>query len=329
MEQIYQVELKKVSVTPPALHHDGETVTILKDVSFSIYEGEWVTLLGRNGSGKSTLAKAVAGCRIPGATGSRSSRLQEAAEGKPLPIVLQHPEASLLGATPWEDVVLLLEQNGLQAETIAEEAERALSRAGLGERLWQPIETLSGGQKQLVAIAGCLAMRSPLLVLDEVTAMLETEAAAGVLEQVRQLHRTGVTVLWITQKLDEIEQGDRVAAMSGGRLVFDGTAEQWFDRAGAAENMRKNWIGEREAAGCGGAEKADVGSRAGLRFEPGKQGISCSGSEDGKLSMCERLGFAAPYAVQVAWELERLGVKLRPLPFTAEMLAEAVKRYGG
>lgn len=289
LEQKCQVELKLVSVTPPSLHHGADAVTILKDVSFSIYEGEWVTLLGRNGSGKSTLAKAVAGCRIPGATGNRSSRLQTAAAGKPIPIVLQQPEASMVGATPWEDVVLLLEQNGLPPETIAEEAERALCRVGLGERLRQPIETLSGGQKQLVAIAGCLAMRSPLLVLDEVTSMLEPEAAAGVLEQVRQLHRSGTTVLWITQKLDEIRQGDRVAAMSGGRLEFDGTAEQWFSRAGAAE----------------------------------------SGNNNDKRSMCERLGFEAPYAVQVAWELERLGVRLRPLPFTADMLAEAVKRYGG
>lgn len=254
---------------------------ILSQIDLTIHKGQWVTLLGRNGSGKSTLAKAIAGFRMPGITGQIRRQPRSELHGKPIPIVLQQPEASMVGSTPWEDVVLLLEQNELKADSIIGRAESALREVGLGDRLHQPIETLSGGQKQLVAIAGCLAMQSPLLVLDEVTSMLDPEAAQAVLERVRSLHAAGATVLWITQRLEELPPGGRIAALADGRLIFDGSAEEWFDRA------------------------------AGGTLE----------------SICEKLGFEAPYAAQVAWELEREGVRLRPFPFTAELLAEAVNNY--
>jgi energy-coupling factor transport system ATP-binding protein len=276
-----QIELKQVTVTPPVMMEGQKQLPIIREVSLSIHNGEWISLLGRNGSGKSTLAKVAAGFRIAGTAGQVIRSIQTAAQGKPIPIVMQQPEAAMIGATPWEDVVLLLEQNELPSAVISYEAERALQRVGLGERMYQPIETLSGGQKQLVAIAGCLAMRSPLLVLDEVTAMLDPEASNDVLAQVRSLHQNGVTIIWITQKLEELQGGDRIIAMNEGSVVFDGAADAWFARS----------------------------------------------SQGAKDSLCEELGFEAPYAAQVAWELEEQGVKLHPFPFTAGMLAEAVSRY--
>jgi energy-coupling factor transport system ATP-binding protein len=276
-----QIEMKQVTVTPPVMLEGQKQKPIIRDISFTIYKGEWISLIGRNGSGKSTLAKAAAGFRIAGAAGQVIRSEQTAAQGKPVPIVMQQPEAAMIGATPWEDVLLLLEQNELPAHLIPYEAKRALQRVGLGERMHQPIETLSGGQKQLVAIAGCLAMQSPLLVLDEVTAMLDPEASSSVLEQVRELHRNGTTIIWITQKLEELYDGDRVIAMNDGALVFEGQAGAWFARTSASA----------------------------------------------KDSICEQLGFEAPYAAQVAWELEEQGYLLRPFPFTAIMLAEAVSRY--
>nr|MBC9199482.1 ABC transporter ATP-binding protein [Paenibacillus sp. PL91] len=276
-----QIEMKQVTVTPPVMLEGQQQAPIIRDISLTICKGEWISLLGQNGSGKSTLAKAAAGFRIAGAAGQVIRSIQTAAQGKPIPIVMQQPEAAMIGATPWEDVLLLLEQNELPAHTIPYEAERALQRVGLGERMHQPIGTLSGGQKQLVAIAGCLAMQSPLLVLDEVTAMLDPEASSAVLEQVRELHRNGVTIIWITQKLEELCEGDRIIAMNDGGIVFDGQAGAWFARTSASA----------------------------------------------KDSICEQLGFEAPYAAQVAWELEEQGYMLRPFPFTAAMLAKAVSRY--
>ncbi|MDQ8733272.1 ABC transporter ATP-binding protein [Paenibacillus sp. LHD-38] len=278
---MYQIELKQITVTPPTLLDGQMLQPIVKDVSLSIRQGEWISLLGRNGSGKSTVAKVAAGYRIAGVTGQVLRSIETAALGKPIPIVMQQPEAAMIGATPWEDVVLMLEQNGLETLDIPYEAECALRNVGMGERLHQPIETFSGGQKQLVAIAGCLAAKTPILVLDEVTAMLDPESASSVLEQVRSLQQSGVTVIWITQKLEELRPGDRIIAMDEGTILFDGQAESWFVRSKAGVND----------------------------------------------SLCEKHGFEAPYAAQVAWELDTQGVRLRPFPFTANMLAEAVKRY--
>lgn len=282
LEQAIQIEMKQITVTPPVMLEGHMRKPIIKDISITIHQGEWITLLGRNGSGKSTVAKVVAGYRVAGAVGQVIRNIQSAAKGRPLPIVMQQPEAGMVGATPWEDVLLLLEQNELAGDEIPLKAELALRSVGMGERLHQPIETLSGGQKQLVAIAGCIAMSSPLLVLDEVTAMLDPEASSSVLKQVRELQKSGVTVIWITQKLEELQEADRIIALNEGTVVFDGQAEAWFARSA-----------------------------------PHK-----------KDSLCERLGFEAPYAAQVAWELEEQGVVLSPFPFTAELLAKVVKQYG-
>lgn len=281
MENNCIVELQNITVIPNALGEGRETLPILNDVSFRINRGEFITLIGHNGSGKSTLAKIVAGFRTTGVTGKISRRIETAARGKRTPIVMQQPEASMVGSTAWEDVVLMLEQNEMESSHIIPFAEQALHQVGMGERMHQPIETLSGGQKQLVAIAGCLAAQSPLLVLDEVTAMLDPEAAELVLERVRTLQKSGVTVVWITQKLEELGAGDRIVAMHDGGIAYDGLADEWYSRL---------LNGQTE-------------------------------------SVCELLGFEAPYTVRVAWELELLGVQLRPFPFTSDMLAEAVNRY--
>lgn len=281
LEALCLIELKEISVTPPVMNERLQPQSILKDVNIRVHKGEWITVIGRNGSGKSTLAKVTAGLRMAGVKGKQLRNKEILAHGRQIPIVMQQPEASMIGATPWEDVVIMLEQNGEDAATIIERAEQALNLVGMASQMHQSIETLSGGQKQLVAIAGCFAVGSPLLFLDEVTAMLDPEAASFVLNQVRALHQSGITVLWITQKLEELRPGDRIFAINEGSIVYDGEADGWFSRSDA-------------------------------------------GATD---SLCERLGFEAPYTVQVAWSLESQGIKLRPFPFTAEMLAQAVKRY--
>jgi energy-coupling factor transport system ATP-binding protein len=278
---ISEVELSGVTVRPIAFVERQQPIEpILKQVDLHIRSGEWITLVGRNGSGKSTLAKVIAGGRVDGLSGNVK---RSDPESRLVPIVMQQPEAAMVGATPWEDVVLMLEQNEAEEQGIAALAEQALQAVGLGDRLHQPISTLSGGQKQLVAIAGCLAVYSPLLVLDEATSMLDPEAAAFVLKQARAIHSKGTTVIWITQKLDELDEGDRIVAMQDGGIAFDGGASNWYRR------------------------------------EDGQEGDS----------VCESLGFDAPYTVQLAWEMEDLGLSLDPFPIVPAMLAKAVSGYGG
>lgn len=283
MESTCIIEMKEILVYPPQMKEGEQPPAILMNANIKIHKGDWITLLGRNGSGKSTLAKVTVGHRMGSVKGKviRSTEIRE--YGKPIPMVMQQPEASMIGATAWEDVVIMLEQNEAPAAIIIERAEEALNMVGMGERMHQPIESLSGGQKQLVAIAGCLAVQSPILVLDEVTAMLDPDASSFVLERVRALHAAGVTVVWITQKLEELNEADRIIALKAGSVVYDGGADGWF-----------------------------------LRSTPAAPD-----------SICEQLGFQAPYSAQVAWGLEEQGITLRPFPFTAEMLAEAVKQYGG
>ncbi|MDQ6419169.1 ABC transporter ATP-binding protein [Paenibacillus sp. LHD-117] len=219
--------------------------TVLHPVRLSIHRGEWVSLLGANGSGKSTLAKAIAGMPLDGVSGIVERRLSaERTAGGATPIVLQNPDAGLVGSSPWEDVVLMLEQWGNANESrIASVAEDALHSLRLGERMHQPIETLSGGQKQLTAIAGCLAASPELLILDEVTAMLDPDMSDYVLREVRRLHAAGTTVVWITQKMNELEGDDSVWVMSGGELVYEGDGYGFFRRSvpGAVDSPAESY----------------------------------------------------------------------------------------
>lgn len=223
-------ELSKVSVKPLTY---GEQLNpqpyLLQAINLSITEGEWINLIGRNGSGKSTLARLLAGFGAFQVEGKVYKDRSRFATGQ-VPIVLQQPDASMVGSTPWEDVLTMLEQHGVEGEKIPALAEAALHQTGLHARMHQPVQTLSGGQKQLTAIAGCLAVQSPMLILDEVTAMLDPEACLHVMDKVRELNSRGVTVIWITQKLEELAAGDRVLALEKGGLRFDGEAERFFER---------------------------------------------------------------------------------------------------
>ncbi|GGG80190.1 energy-coupling factor transporter ATP-binding protein EcfA1 [Paenibacillus radicis (ex Gao et al. 2016)] len=273
------LQLTDVAVRAFTANEQEEPVAILKNIHMRVEQGEWIALIGRNGSGKSTLLKLIAGFQAGEASGfldwgdALASR-----SGIKAPIVMQQPEASMVGATPIEDLIIMLEQNGVKGELIAEQAANALARTGMLDRGHQPVGTLSGGQKQRVAIAGCLAVDAPILLMDEPTAMLDPEASIYVHDIVRKLNRSGIAVIWITQKLDELREGDRVIALEQGEIVFDGAAEGFYARSRAMD------------------------------------------------SVCERLGFEAPYVVQTAWELEKHGVELASLPLTPAALAKAVQR---
>lgn len=279
------IELLDVTVKPMAFEEPANQPDLIKDLRLRIAKGEWITVIGRNGSGKSTLAKLLAGYKaglIKGQIIRNSEVIGDASQE--IPIVMQQPDASMVGATPWEDVIMMLEQHGTKEDQIIERAEQALERTGMLARAHQAVGTLSGGQKQLTAVAGCLALHAPMLVLDEATAMLDPEASMAVLQRVRDLHQTGVTVIWITQKLTEISSTDRVLALEHGEKVFDGAAGQFYER----------------------------------------------GYKDGNvagLSVCEQLGMVAPYVVQTAWELEKLGLRMDQMPMSPKMLVKAVQAF--
>ena len=116
----------------------------------------------------------------------------------------------------------------MPAGDIIGHAEQALRRLNLSSVMHEPVETLSGGQKQLLAAAGALAVQSPLLLFDEATSMLDSTSAMLLLEQARSLHRDGHSIVWVTQKVEELAAGDRVIALRDGKISWEGETEAFF-----------------------------------------------------------------------------------------------------
>jgi len=194
----------------------------------SIQAGEWITLIGHNGSGKSTLARFIAGHQ-------RSEFTIEGEENRykqdVFPIITQLTSHYLLGSTPYEDLIICYEQYGkLDEHTHIEELiDELLETLKLKHLKHVPMSHLSGGEKQLVAIAGALLMNAKLIVLDEVTSMLSEDNKWHVCKLIRSLAGTqGIAVLWITQQLNEIHANDTVWVMDKLKLVYDGTAAELF-----------------------------------------------------------------------------------------------------
>jgi energy-coupling factor transport system ATP-binding protein len=232
-----------------------------------IAPGEWVHVVGPNGSGKSTLAKLIAGL-LPEAAGGGTAVCGTISRGfagdRPLPWVAQDPETAVAGTTPWEDLALALEARGIGGEEALREIESLLRLCRLWERRFTPVERLSGGQKQLLAAAGCLASGAPLLVFDEAVSMLDAAGRALVLEGARRMEAAGAAVVWITHSAEDIARGDRIVGLRDGRIVFDGPAEAFF----RAEDGEPSPC---ERIGCGvphAVRTALALRRLGLRLEP-------------------------------------------------------------
>ncbi|ASS77257.1 hypothetical protein CIG75_16135 [Tumebacillus algifaecis] len=195
--------------------------SVLEDINLTIEQGEWIAIIGQNGSGKSTLAKVLSRlCPISrGELNVIPARVQ---------MVFQNPEAQIVGETVYEDVCFGMENAAVPPAEMPERARVALEKVGLAHLIDQSVSTLSGGQKQLLGIAGCLAMEAEMIVFDECTAMLDPASREMVLSVARDLQRQGKTLIWITQWMEELADADRVLAFSEGKTRFDGTAQAFF-----------------------------------------------------------------------------------------------------
>lgn len=317
--------IKAVSVH--AERDDGRKTRLLENVSIQLNQGEWVGLVGPNGSGKSTLAMLLAGHPQAAAGGAAlfdGSMDRGFAGTEPLPFVTQDPDAAIVGSTPWEDVLLGLEQRAEagKAASIVIRAEEILRGCGLWDVRHRPVETLSGGQRQLLAAAGCSAFGAPLLVFDEAGAMLDAASRAEVLGGARAIWRSGATVVWISHRLEELEAGDRIIALQQGCVAFDGTAESFFEPESGCGMPVVAYAAELEGGKPTGAygAKSEVGKPEGMcaaASEGGKtKELYVAPPEGDRRSACERLGYRPPFAVETALALREMGYRLEPLPFS-------------
>lgn len=212
----------------------------IQSLSFSIQKGEWVAFIGPNGSGKSTLGKLINGLLVP----SDGEVLVDGSLRQRVQMIFQNPDSQRIGGTPLEDLLFSLEDRVISRLELHQRVYESLSSVGLLQMLHKPVATLSGGQKQRLAIAACLAIEPSVLIFDEATSMLDPSGRQEIRATVRQLHQKGMTVIWITQRLDELVDAQRVIALESGQVVFDGTPHAFFYpdmRQGQAVDWLDRW----------------------------------------------------------------------------------------
>jgi energy-coupling factor transport system ATP-binding protein len=202
--------------------------TVLQSCSLQVPKGEFWMLLGTNGSGKSTLLRLLAGL-LPPESGEMNIL-------PPIGFVFQNPDHQLVMPSVGADVAFGLVDEKLPIATIKSRVEEALGAVNLLALQRRPIYALSGGQKQRVAIAGALARNCEVLLLDEPTALLDPDSQLDLVSQVRRLVKNrGITALWVTHRLDELNYCDGAFLLEKGSLVDQGDAERLKERMMRAE----------------------------------------------------------------------------------------------
>lgn len=220
--------------------YEGAARAALTDVSFTIGDGELLAIVGHNGSGKSTLAKHLNGLLLPTSGRVLVDDMDTKEESLLLKIrqrvgmVFQNPDNQLVTTIVEEDVAFGPESLGVEPAEIRKRVDEALEAVGMTQYAHHAPHMLSGGQKQRIAIAGMLAMRPQVLVLDESTSMLDPEGRREVLDIVSRLNREqNMTVVMITQLMEEAALCHRVAVLKQGALVQLDTPRAVFRNADA------------------------------------------------------------------------------------------------
>lgn len=217
----------------------------IDEVSLDIEPGQFIAILGHNGSGKSTLAKHMNALLVPsdgtmwvdGMDTKEDEHLWDVRQSAGM--VFQNPDNQIIGTVVEEDVGFGPENLGVPTEEIWQRVEDSLKAVGMIEYRHHSPNKLSGGQKQRVAIAGVMAMRPKCIVLDEPTAMLDPNGRKEVLRSVMELRkREHITVILITQYMEEVVDADHVFVMDHGHVVMQGTPREIFSQVDTLKHYR-------------------------------------------------------------------------------------------
>jgi energy-coupling factor transport system ATP-binding protein len=226
-----------ISVKDVTFFYPGEETATLKNVSLDVYKGEWLSIVGHNGSGKSTLAKMLNGLLLPNEGTVNVSEYVTTREDdmweirRQVGMVFQNPDNQFVGTSVQDDIAFGLENFGVPREEMIKRINESVHRVGMEAFLSQEPHQLSGGQKQRVAIAGILAQKPSVIVLDEATSMLDPIGRIEVMETVRELNQNeGITVISITHDLEEALSADRVVVMKMGEKAAEGRPDSIFQQ---------------------------------------------------------------------------------------------------
>ena len=217
----------------------------IDEVDLDIEPGQFIAILGHNGSGKSTLAKHMDAILVPtegtiwvdGMDTKDDDHLWDVRQSAGM--VFQNPDNQIIGTVVEEDVGFGPENLGVPTEEIWKRVEDSLKSVGMIEYRHHSPNKLSGGQKQIVAIAGVMAMRPKCIVLDEPTAMLDPNGRKEVLRSVQELRkRENITVILITHYMEEVVDADHVIVMDHGHVVMQGTPREIFSQVETLKEYR-------------------------------------------------------------------------------------------
>ena len=229
----------------------------LNDVSFQVKKGEWLSIVGHNGSGKSTTVRLIDGLLEAESgdiiiSGDKLTAENVWEKRRQIGMVFQNPDNQFVGATVEDDVAFGLENQGLDYDLMVERVQQALELVGMQDFKEREPARLSGGQKQRVAVAGVVALRPDIIILDEATSMLDPEGRLDLIQTVKKIKdKNGLTVISITHDLDEIALSDRVLVMKEGQVESTATPRELFSREDLEElGLDQPFVNQVKAALC-------------------------------------------------------------------------------
>lgn len=217
----------------------------IKEITLDIKRGQSVAIIGHNGSGKSTLAKLIDGILVQKSGdififGVKMTDDNVLLLRRDIALVFQNPDSQFIGATVRDDIAFGLENECVDPKAMPQMIEECAKKVGMEEYLDREPCNLSGGQKQRVAIAGAIARKSSILILDEASAMLDPKGKSELRALIKKTREENpdLTVLNITHELDDASVADRVVVLNAGKVVLDGTPFEVFSHVEELKGMR-------------------------------------------------------------------------------------------
>ena len=231
---------------------DSTLRQVLENISFNVQAGEWIALLGANGSGKTTLVRHLNALLLPSSGSVRVDGMDtRETRNRPLirataGMVFQNPEDQIVAGVVEEDTAFGPENLAIPPLEIRRRVDEALEQVGLTAQRLRAPHLLSAGQKQRLAIAGVLAMRPRIIIMDEASTMLDPGGRRAVMDVMRRLHGAGMTIILISHFMQEAVGADRVMVLNRGRLVADDSPAKIFSNPARLEE----WGLEQPPAGA-------------------------------------------------------------------------------
>ena len=217
----------------------------IKEITLDIKRGQSVAIIGHNGSGKSTLAKLIDGILVQKSGdififGVKMTDDNVLLLRRDIALVFQNPDSQFIGATVRDDIAFGLENECVDPKAMPQMIEECAKKVGMEEYLDREPCNLSGGQKQRVAIAGAIAGKSRILILDEAYAMLDPKGKSELRKKKKKTREENpdLTVLNITHELEDASVADRVIVLDAGKVVLDGTPFEVFSHVEELKGMR-------------------------------------------------------------------------------------------